>query len=72
MVFTIEPSFYFRDEDLSVPAEFCGMGVRIEDDIPVTAQGSVNLSSALPRNSDQVEQWVSASAVNARIKEFLV
>ncbi len=36
MVFTIEPGLYFQPDDLTVPAEFRGIGVRIEDDILVT------------------------------------
>ena len=37
MVFTIEPGLYFQPDDLTVPEEFRGIGVRIEDDILVTA-----------------------------------
>ena len=32
MCFTIEPGLYFREDDLLVPAEMRGTGVRIEDD----------------------------------------
>lgn len=59
MVFTIEPGLYFKDEDLSVPAEYRGIGVRIEDDVLVTADGNQNLSAALPRDPDQVEAWMA-------------
>ncbi|WP_346655106.1 aminopeptidase P family protein [Arthrobacter sp. 260] len=59
MVFTIEPGLYFKDEDLSVPEEFRGIGVRIEDDILMTAEGPVNLSAALPREADDVEAWMA-------------
>ena len=58
MVFTIEPGLYFKDEDLAVPEEYRGIGVRIEDDILMTADGPVNLSSALPREPDDVEAWM--------------
>lgn len=60
MVFTIEPGLYFKADDLSVPAEYRGIGVRIEDDVLVTADGVENLSAALPRGADEVEAWMAA------------
>lgn len=59
MVFTIEPGLYFQADDLSVPEEFRGIGVRIEDNILVTADGAENMSIAIPRTADDVEQWMS-------------
>ncbi|GAA1453681.1 aminopeptidase P family protein [Nesterenkonia lacusekhoensis] len=59
MVFTIEPGLYFKEEDLAVPQEYRGIGVRIEDDILVTEQGAENLSAALPRTADDVERWMA-------------
>jgi Xaa-Pro aminopeptidase len=59
MVFTIEPGLYFQVDDLTVPEEYRGIGVRIEDDILMTADGPVNLSSAIPRTADEVEAWVA-------------
>ena len=61
MVFTIEPGLYFQPDDLTVPAEFRGIGVRIEDDILVTADGAENLSARIPRTVDEVEAWVRGS-----------
>lgn len=58
MVFTIEPGLYFQPDDLTVPEEFRGIGVRIEDDILVTADGAENLSAGIPRTADEVEAWV--------------
>ena len=60
MVFTIEPGLYFQSDDLTVPAEFRGIGVRIEDDILVTADGAENLSAGIPRTADEVEAWMAA------------
>ena len=57
-VLTVEPGLYFQVNDLSVPAEFRGIGVRIEDDILVTADGPVNLSAALPRDPDEITAWM--------------
>ena len=59
MVFTIEPGLYFKEEDLAVPAEYRGIGVRIEDDVLITANGPVNLSAALPRTPEDVEAWMA-------------
>jgi Xaa-Pro aminopeptidase len=60
MVFTIEPGLYFKAEDLAIPAEYRGIGVRIEDDVLMTAEGPVNLSAALPRTPEDVEAWMAA------------
>jgi Xaa-Pro aminopeptidase len=58
MVLTVEPGLYFQDDDLLVPAELRGIGIRIEDDLLVTADGTVNLSGSLPRTADDVEAWM--------------
>lgn len=61
MIFTIEPGLYFRADDLTVPEELRGIGVRIEDDVLVHEDGSVeNLSAALPRRADDVEAWMAS------------
>ncbi|UKJ64132.1 aminopeptidase P family protein [Cellulosimicrobium cellulans] len=59
MVFTIEPGLYFKADDLAVPQEYRGIGVRIEDDVLVTADGNENLSAALPRRPEDVEAWMA-------------
>jgi len=59
MVLTVEPGLYFQEDDLLVPEELRGIGIRIEDDILVTADGSRNLSAALPRTSADVEAWMA-------------
>ncbi|GGV01855.1 Xaa-Pro aminopeptidase 1 [Kitasatospora herbaricolor] len=60
MVLTVEPGLYFQQDDLTVPAEYRGIGVRIEDDILVTADGNENLSAGLPRSADEVEAWMAS------------
>jgi Xaa-Pro aminopeptidase len=60
MVFTIEPGLYFQPDDLTVPESFRGIGVRIEDDILVTADGAENLSAEIPRTADDVEAWIAS------------
>ncbi|MEU8958849.1 aminopeptidase P family protein [Streptomyces sp. NPDC048518] len=59
MCLTVEPGLYFQADDLTVPEEYRGIGVRIEDDILVTEDGNRNLSEALPRTSDEVEAWMA-------------
>ncbi|GIM96914.1 aminopeptidase P family protein [Paractinoplanes toevensis] len=59
-VLTVEPGLYFQPEDELVPAELRGVGVRIEDDVVVTADGCRNLSAGLPRSSGEVEQWMAS------------
>lgn len=60
MVLTVEPGLYFQEDDLLVPEELRGIGIRIEDDILVTADGYRNLSAALPRTSAEVEEWMGS------------
>jgi Xaa-Pro aminopeptidase len=58
-VLTVEPGLYFQPEDELVPAELRGIGIRIEDDVLVTANGTHNLSGGLPRTADEVERWLA-------------
>ncbi|SDK80108.1 aminopeptidase P family protein [Streptomyces indicus] len=60
MCLTVEPGLYFQADDLTVPEEYRGIGVRIEDDILVTEDGNRNLSDALPRTSADVEAWMAS------------
>jgi Xaa-Pro aminopeptidase len=62
MIFTIEPGLYFQPDDLLVPEEFRGIGVRIEDDVLVTEFGVENLTAALPRHPDDVEAWIASAS----------
>jgi Xaa-Pro aminopeptidase len=59
MVLTVEPGLYFQADDLTVPEEYRGIGVRIEDDILVTESGNENLSAGLPRTIEEIERWMA-------------
>ena len=59
MVFTVEPGVYVADDDQEADPEFRGIGVRIEDDIAITQDGSENLTSAIPTAPDDVEALVT-------------
>ncbi|NCX33301.1 MAG: aminopeptidase P family protein [Actinobacteria bacterium] len=60
MLLTVEPGFYIHPDDTLFPAEYRGIGVRIEDDVLVTKDGYKNLSSAMPRHPDEIEAWVAS------------
>jgi Xaa-Pro aminopeptidase len=60
MVFTIEPGLYIQPDDEMFPAEYRGIGIRIEDDVVVTADGCRNLSESIPRHPDEIEKWISS------------
>ncbi len=55
MVFTIEPGLYVPSTADDVPAAFRGAGIRIEDDVLVTATGSEILSAAAPKHVEEIE-----------------
>ncbi len=59
MALTVEPGLYFQPDDATVPERFRGIGVRIEDDVIVTADGHENLSSILPSSPQAVQAWIS-------------
>lgn len=62
MVFTIEPGLYFKEEDLAIPEELRGIGIRLEDDVLITENGNENLSAALPREIKEIEAWMAQLA----------
>ena len=59
-VITVEPGLYFQPDDLLVPEDLRGIGVRIEDDVLITEDGCRNLSAALPSDPDGVEAWMAS------------
>ena len=58
-VLTVEPGLYFQVDDLTVPEEYRGIGVRIEDDVVVTEDGCDVISAGLPRDPDEIEAWMA-------------
>jgi len=59
MVFTVEPGLYFAPSQEGVPAHFQGIGVRIEDDVAVAADGCEVLTAAIPKAPDELEALVA-------------
>jgi Xaa-Pro aminopeptidase len=58
MTFTVEPGVYVSPNDDEAPEAFRGIGVRIEDDVVITEEGSENLTLAIPKQRDDVEAWM--------------
>ena len=54
MVLTVEPGLYIRPAE-NVPEQFHNIGVRIEDDILITAAGNENLTAMTPKSVADVE-----------------
>ena len=50
MVLTCEPGIYIRDE---------AIGIRIENDILITADGPVDLTQAIPREAEEIEELMN-------------
>jgi Xaa-Pro aminopeptidase len=61
VVMTVEPGLYFHANDLTLPPELRGIGMRIEDDVLVTETGSEVLSAALPIDAAGLEEWTRAA-----------
>ena len=60
MVFTVEPGLYIQPDDELFAPQYRGIGIRIEDDIVVTANGYLNLSENIPRHPDEIERWMKS------------
>ena len=65
MVMTIEPGLYVPADDESAPEEMRGVGVRIEDDVLITASGTENLTADCPKEVTAVEDLVGSGASEA-------
>jgi Xaa-Pro aminopeptidase len=56
MVITVEPGLYIAADDPTAPAELRGIGVRIEDDVAITADGHDVLTAACPKEVEDLER----------------
>jgi Xaa-Pro aminopeptidase len=54
MVLTVEPGIYISPDDPTVPAEWRGIGVRIEDDVLVTTSAPEVLTEGIPKTVAEV------------------
>ncbi|CAH6637230.1 Xaa-Pro aminopeptidase [Pseudocitrobacter vendiensis] len=60
MVLTVEPGLYIAP-DADVPVEYRGIGIRIEDDILITADGNENLTASVVKRADDIEALMAAA-----------
>ena len=60
MILTVEPGLYFAEwrTDIEVPSKYAGIGVRIEDDVLITKDGPVVLTSSCPKSVDEIEKII--------------
>lgn len=58
MVLTVEPGLYIS-EKADVPEQYKGIGVRIEDNLLITEYGNKNLTSAVPKEIEDIEKLMA-------------
>jgi len=60
MVTTVEPGIYIAAQS-NIPTQFHNIGIRIEDDVLVSASGPDVLSKGLVKHPDEIEAMMAAS-----------
>ncbi|OQS01031.1 xaa-Pro aminopeptidase [Achlya hypogyna] len=60
MVITIEPGIYLPQNDESIPKEYRGIGIRIEDDVLITETGIEVLTKAVPKTVADLEAHIGS------------
>ncbi|TJY61061.1 M24 family metallopeptidase [Sinimarinibacterium sp. CAU 1509] len=55
MVMTVEPGLYIAPGTPGVPEKYWGIGIRIEDDVVVTANGPQVLTAGVPKERREIE-----------------
>lgn len=60
MVLTVEPGLYIPANSKGIRKKWWNIGVRIEDDVLVTAEGNEVLSSGIPKTTEEIENLMSA------------
>jgi Xaa-Pro aminopeptidase len=60
MVMTVEPGIYVSPDNRKVPARWRGIGIRIEDNVAVTADGCEVLTAGVPKTVEEIEALMAA------------
>jgi Xaa-Pro aminopeptidase len=60
MVMTVEPGIYIPAGTRAVPKRYWNTGIRIEDDVIVTATGCEVLTADVPRHPDEIEALMAS------------
>jgi Xaa-Pro aminopeptidase len=61
MVLTVEPGLYIPGHKDEVPERYRNIGIRIEDDVVITAEGSEVISAHAPKSVKDIESWMSTT-----------
>lgn len=62
MVVTVEPGIYIAPDNMDVPVEYRGIGIRIEDDVLITEGDPEVLTSAVPKTIEAIEALMAEAA----------
>ncbi len=60
MVMTVEPALYIPQGMKGVAKKWQGIGIRIEDDVVVTAEGGDVLTASVPKTVEEIECWMES------------
>lgn len=63
MVLTVEPGIYIPRHirvETTIPEQYIGIGIRIEDDVLITEDGSEVLSASVAKSAAEIEQLMQA------------
>lgn len=63
MVLTVEPGLYVAPDNTRVAKKWCGIGIRIEDDVVVTKQGCEVLTGGVPKTVAEIEALMAGKKV---------
>ncbi len=66
MVLTVEPGIYVPADAKDAPAKYRGIGIRIEDDVLVTEDGNRNLTTKVPKETEEIEALMNKGKRKAR------
>ena len=59
VVITVEPGIYIAADTENIPEQYRGIGIRIEDDVLITVEGNRVLTSAAPKQIEEIEDLMA-------------